>query len=524
MVVIRTTENQALNVFGENWKEELNFFSRVMGFSVENNDEVKIELNPDRPDLYSIMALHKAYLRFQNKKFLKGELKKSNRILISSSSQRKYAMAFEVHFKSNGQEIMQDSLAFTDKLSETTGRARRLFAFGLHDADHVHGNLNYCEGVSSFDFITFDEVSGNIWDLIANHEKGISYAGNLKGGKYLSITDNEGAISIPPLFNSKRTRIRGDTKTMLVDITSEDLKSLEVAARLSIGYFVNLGADIYVMETKGENALDIENLLRESHIAIEQSYIKKFLGFIPENVKMDSIFERMGYTKYDANTYTPFIGRVDIMGKADLMEDFVKAIELRNIPEAPLYSTFTGKPDLFNAMTEKLRSILLSLGLQEVINFVLTSKKIEDNEAVLIMNPKSEDYSAIRKSLFNGIMEFFKRNKHNGFPQKIFEIGDIIDQNAQKRVLSIGICSNSSSYSEIKGYLDSILGSVGIFNFTISAESLSGFINGRSGYITINNQRSGFIGEIHPETIKLYELELPAVYMQIDLDSLNGKI
>ncbi len=523
-MVIRITENQIFNTFGKNWKDDLGYFSRVMGFSVETGNDVKIELNPDRPDLYSIMALHRAYLKFIHKDFPIGKLKKSKRLLTLSSNQRKYAIAYEVHFSSKNQEIIQDSLAFTDKLSETTGRSRKMFAFGLHDIDHVHGNLDYGEGDTSFNFDTFDGVSGDIWELIQKHEKGIAYGRNLKNGKYPYFKDEQGAISIPPLFNSSRTRIRDQTESMLVDITAEDRRSLEIAARLSIGYFINLGADVSILETIGKYAIDTEELLKEKHITIDPSYIKKSLGLIPEEEKMDSLFERIGYEKYGSYVYTPFMGRVDIMGKADLMEDLVKAIELRNISEAPLYSKFTGKPDSFNALAEKLRSVMLSMGLQEVINFVLTSKSSADDGSIMIMNPKSEDYSAVRRSLFNGTMEFFKRNKHNGFPQKIFEIGDVIDQNVQKRLLSIGICSNSSSYSEIKGYLDALLSSAGIHNPVISSENLNGFINGRSGGIMINEKKSGFIGEVHPETIKAYELELPVVYMQIELQSLIRKL
>ena len=523
-MVIRITENQIFNAFGKNWKEDIGSFSRVMGFSVETGNDVKIELNPDRPDLYSILALQRSYLKFINRDFPIGMLKKSKRSLTSLSTQRKYAIAYEVHFRSKNKEIIQDSLAFTDKLSETTGRSRKMFAFGLHDLDHVHGNLDYREGDSSFNFDTFDGVSGDIWEMIRKHEKGITYGRNLKNGKYLYLNDEQGAISIPPLFNSSRTRIRDETESMLVDVTAEDRRSLEIAARLSIGYFINLGADVSILETIGRYAIDTDELLKEKHITINPSYIKKSLGFIPEEGKIDSLFEKIGYKKYGAYTYTPFMGRVDIMGKADLMEDLVKAIELRNISEVPLYSKFTGKPDPFNSATEKLRSVMLSMGLQEVINFVLTSKSSADGGSIMIMNPKSEDYSAVRKSLFNGTMEFFKRNKHNGFPQKIFEIGDVIDQNVQKRLLSIGICSNSSSYSEIKGYMDAILSNAGIRNPVISPENLNGFINGRSGCIMINGERAGFIGEIHPDTIKIYELELPVVYMQIELQALIRKL
>ncbi|MHB1648156.1 MAG: hypothetical protein ACYCR8_05390 [Cuniculiplasma sp.] len=520
MVVIRATSQEIQDVFGKDWNSNLISFSRIMGYSVELGDEIKIEMNPDRPDLFSLYSLYNSYRQYFGMKTSPGKISGSDRILKGRTDHRKWAAAFEVKFSSKDYSLIKDALNFTDKISDATGRSRKLFAFGIHDLDEISGDIEYLESSSVFEFETFDGIKGNIYELIKNHEKGKEYSKHLWDEGFLLLRDKKGIISVPPLFNSWRTRVKERSQNLLVDITAEDKKSLETALRLSVGYFINSGAEIRLMKSDNGD-FDINELISRRKSKLTPVMIRKYIGIKSSEEDIEKNLRKMGYKKTSTSEFEIFTGRTDVMGSVDLMEDFLKGMGLDQIPESPLYSSFTGSQENTNLMSHNARKILLSMGLQEVVNFVLTSPKANQSGGLKILNAKSGEYSEARSDLLNGILEFFQRNKHNGFPQKIFEVGDIIENGNQSKAIAIGICSSNSSYSEMKGYMDSLISSTSVSNFKVLQDDIKHFIKGRSGVIEKNGKICGFIGELHPDKIKELGLELPISFLQVDLHSLS---
>lgn len=74
--------------------------------------------------------------------------------------------------------------------------------------------------------------------------------------------------------------------------------------------------------------------------------------------------------------------------------------------------------------------------------------KKDENEAVLLANPKTVEYQVVRTSLMPGILKTIGSNKHLPLPIKIFEVSDVVlrDETLERRARNQrNICALYSS-------------------------------------------------------------------------------
>lgn len=520
LVVLRESKQNVEKIIGPDWEESLLMFSRVIGFSLEIDEEIKLEFNPDRPDLFSLYSLKESMENFAGNVRKRGTLNSSKRLLQNNKpASREFAAAFEVDYQQSEIGAILDSVNYLDRLSETVGKKRKQFAFGVHDNNKISGNITYDWIDTASDFETYDLKSGKLRDLLNEHPKGIEYKNilevNMDTGKIWALNDEKGPISIPPFFNSGRTRVDQNTKNILVDITSTSLYGLIQGLRLSLGYFQKLGIDCKLL-----SSMDTEyakNKLNEMEMEINKNAFIELTGIKSDERDIMSNLTKMGYSGDIKKVKVP-LERIDVMGMEDLIEDFVKAYGINNIKEKPLVSSFTGKFEDMNYFSSKLRNLMVSLGFQEVINFVLRGNGGDDS--IKILNTKSDEYSILRKDMLYGFLDFYQRNKQYGFPQKIFEIGDVFLRGNQYRSLGVSTSGRHSNYSEIKGYLDRLLNAFTDIKPLIVAHKSEELIDGRSGIIEVNGIEIGLIGEANPELIGKYTFNFPVTYFQINLEKL----
>lgn len=503
MVVVRV-EKERLSSKGLSL-EELDKFSRVIGFSIESDEEIKIELNPDRPDLYSLDSIID-----QMKIYSKGECEYGHIKIINFEYEKPERRPFFAFFTVNNAKIDQeDFLEFCDRISENSGRSRKGFAIGVHDLDNVSFPIKYGFVNPDEIFRTFDDITGKISDLVMKHEKGKMYANENDLKKPLAVMDNIGIISVPPLFNSYRTRVDGNTKRFLVDITAEDEHYLRIGISLTAFYFLRKKLDI-ILYTEFKK-------FTEMKIKFNESELYGILGGPVKNT--DFHLKRMGYVPREQYIVVP-IGRVDVMGPIDIYEDVFKSAGLDIIPELPPKNYLEGKPEIHNQIRRNLRSYLLSLNLQEVMTFFLQGNNQNNRSGYDILNPKSEDFSSMRTDFIDNHLKFLSINKKNPYPQKIFEIGDVIQDSKQVMSLAITIAGEGSSYSKIKGYLDSIFYGFSVKDYKIENDGFEFFINGRAGYINVNGKSVGYIGEVDPLKLKSLYMDIPVSHLFIMLDQI----
>lgn len=520
MVVIRSNKEIFKRILGEGFSEKLFAYSRIIGFSFEeNHEELKIEFNPDRPDLFSSLSLITSIKTYFENPQRRGDILTTQRKLMNKNpKQRPHIIAFEVEIGDEKKDVSNDAVEYLDRIGESAGKKRKLFAFGVHDLNKVEGDLIYEETSINDEFETFDDRRAAISDLINEHQKGKEYSYLVfRSGdeKICSLQDINGIISVPPLFNSKKTRVDNKTHSLLIDITANTMEGLILGTKLGVGYFTKLGFNVKFLYD--ENANDIFGSLRNDQYSVDSESINKISGLNVSEQKIPEYLKRMGYDIKGKKIVVP-IERIDVMGYEDITEDFIKAYGLNKIKPKELTSNFVGKLDELNVFTSKVRQLIIEMGFQEIMNFVLRSK--DGDQSLEIINAKSEDFSKLRKNLIGGILEFYQRNMQYGYPQKIFEIGEIFIEGKQERRLAVSVCSRHANYSDIKGYLDTFVQTFGINKMEVQRSELEEFLSGRNGFIEIDRENMGFIGEISPEIIREYSFNFPVTYFEISLSKL----
>jgi len=177
-----------------------------------------------------------------------------------------------------------------------------------------------------------------------------------------------------------------------------------------------------------------------------------------------------------------------------------------------------------------VREIVVGFGYQEVVSAVLTNKdylyrkmNIEDSGTIEIEDYMSETYSAVRSWVLPNLMEVFSKNKHVTFPQKIFEEGLANSLKGEKieefNRIAVAVSNEDANYTEIRQVLDSIMKLLGL-HYDIEEADHNSFIEGRAGRAIVKGKKVAYLGEINPEVLSRWGLEMPVAALELNLTEL----
>ena len=82
--------------------------------------------------------------------------------------------------------------------------------------------------------------------------------------------------------------------------------------------------------------------------------------------------------------------------------------------------------------------------------------------------------------------------------------------------LGITLCHSTADYTEAKKVIDAILSSVGLIPKYESTTHKT-FIPGRVARVSVGNKKVAYIGEIHPQVIRNFEMDSPIVAIELNL-------
>ena len=216
--------------------------------------------------------------------------------------------------------------------------------------------------------------------------------------------------------------------------------------------------------------------------------------------------------------------RTDILHPIDIAEDVAIGYGYENFKEEiPNISTI-GEESKIHEFIRKISGILTNLGLIETNSYHLinneaqTKKTLNHIKVIELLNPVNLEYNSLRAWILPSLLEILKNNKHNEYPQNIFEIGTIFNP---KENFSLGILlsNNNVSFSNIKQILDVLFRSLNL-EYKIKDHIHETFIKGRIGNIICKNKELGFLGEIHPLVLENFELENPVVALEVNINEL----
>ena len=533
MVVLEIDKNDLLNLIGKELTDE-QIEETLFLLKVEtkiNEDKITCELNPDRPDMFSVEGMAR-----EMKGFLGIETGMVNYLISDSNIVLKREKADVRPFISCAiikdvkltDELIKSLMQLQEKLHTSIGRNRKKVAIGVHDFDNIKPPLVY-KDVSDEKFVPLNETREmNIKQILEEHPKGVDYA-HLVKDIYPLIYDKEGVISFPPIINSERTKVTENTKNLFIDVTGTDERAVNQILNIVVCNTVERSGKILTVKVSGKKTPDLE----PKGIGVNVSEIDSLLGLDLSEKDVAEILERMRYKiiKFRGGKIEILIPpyRTDILHIIDVVEDVAIGYGYNNIqPILPKIATIGGLSEL-EKLSTKIRELMIGLGFQETLNFILSNnennstKMKTDGKMVEILNPVSSEYNVCRTWLLPSLMKVLSANKHREYPQKIFEIGDcvVLDEGTETgtktiRKLAAVISYDNTNLTEMKSIVEAVLKDFD-YKYEIRDFNHPSFIETRCGEILVNEKQIGFFGEIHPEVLTNWELEKPVIGFEIEI-------
>ena len=220
--------------------------------------------------------------------------------------------------------------------------------------------------------------------------------------------------------------------------------------------------------------------------------------------------------------------RNDILHPIDVVEDILIGYGYNSIKTNKPEMSVVGFDNPETAHIDKVRDVCVGMGLQEVLTFTLTSKEKQfemigenENGFVEISNPVSANRSIFRKNIYPELLEFLSKNKHNEYPQKIFEVGKTIEldnstdtKTAEKTKVCVVMANKGYGFTQIKSVFDAICKEMQIA-CTIKESTNKAFKEGKSAEII--GQSKGIFGELDEKTTEAFGIKQPVIVLEMEI-------
>lgn len=507
-----------------------------------NEQEIELEILPNRPDLFSLHGFANALASFLGKKISRvpkiNRPKKNYEVIIDKSALniRPYtACAIVKNLKFDDKKI-KEIIDVQEKIHATLGRNRKKIAIGIYPLEKIILPIKL--EARDPEEIKFQPLEAdremNGMQILREHPTGRDYAHLLEGmEKFPIFVDAAGEIlSMPPIINSHKTgKVTEATKDIFIECSGFNLEILEKTINILAKMFADMHGEVYAMNIKHPKGNYITPDFTPEKIKISLDNVNKMLGLNLKEAEMKKLLEKMGY-KYKKGFVLAPSWRTDIIHEVDIIEDIAIAYGYNNfIPYIPNIS-FAGQESDIEIKKRKIAEILTGLNMLEISSYHLTTSEdqykktgIKPEEIIEIENSKTE-YNILRRDLMHYALKTLGHNVDASYPQSIFEIGKVFAKDEKEEVgiketerLCIALAGQTANFTEIKQAFDYLARMLGK-DYKIASGKNPYFIDGRCGEIILNGKKIGYLGEISLQILANLKIKMPVSALEIDIHEL----
>ncbi|MCH5289463.1 MAG: phenylalanine--tRNA ligase subunit beta [Treponema sp.] len=524
---------------------------------------IKIELNDtNRPDLWSTagvarqLRVHGGGRRSDFSRFLSraGSLKDcGGRVAYVDEAVkdvRPFMVSFVISGKALDDPMLKDIIQTQEKLCWNFGRKRKTISMGVYRVENITWPVHYTAvdpDKTSFVPLQCTEPM-TCRQILTDHPKGRDYGWILKDAKrFPLLTDDKGEVmSMAPIINSATLGAVkvGDTGLM-VELTGSEMEPLILSANIVACDFADAGYEIlpvkvvHPYETGFGREIVVPFFFQQDTKATLSS-INKLLGGTLTKAQVLDALARMDNTvsARDVNgdvefTVTPPAYRNDFLHEVDVIEDVMIGMGL-DFFKAQRPNDFTvGKLSDVTIFSRKTKEIMVGLGYQEMIFNYLGSKRdyidrmnVDATDVIEIANPMSENYQFVRPSIIASLLRAESAAANALFPHKIFEIGKVAflapeENTGTKTVQSLGFmtAANNANFNDLASEVSSLLYFLD-HKYEVKEVADPRFIPGRQAAILVDGKQVGIFGEVHPQVLENWQITVPCVAGEINLEAL----
>jgi phenylalanyl-tRNA synthetase beta chain len=270
------------------------------------------------------------------------------------------------------------------------------------------------------------------------------------------------------------------------------------------------------------------------------------LGFPIADEEAESVLTRLNLRPHSVGervlrVQIPFYRYEDLKREVDVIEELGRILGYERIPALPpAGSTTQGKDSPEGAFAERVRTILLGAGLQEVVSHTLEPlNPMQPSPPVELRNPMSDDLRSLRASILSGLVFAADYNRRRGITDlHLFEIGRVFQYDASpsggfRERLALGILMTGALHAPhwsgkppvadfyaLKGVVEHLLAMLGI-EAAFEPGQDKRFHPGRVADVVAQGVWLGRLGELHPELQRRYELRKRVYLAEFDMEVLQ---
>ena len=390
------------------------------------------------------------------------------------------------------------------------------------------------------------------------------------------VCDTAGALSIAGVMGGEESEVTASTRNVLLEganwnyinirrtLASQKMTS-EAGYRFSRGLHpamapegVKLGLKRMLEWGGGEisqGLIDEYPLpYQDPTVTITPHDVKRLLGIELSAKQIAGLLEPLEFkcqveenrVKAQSPDYRVDIG-TGVVGLADVMEEVARMYGYDNIPSTrmdDILPTQRGNPIL--EKEERIREVLVGLGLQEVINSRLTTPErearllpegSEDKQPpyVRVANPMTQERSTLRRSLLASVMETVEHNVRLRDRLAMFEIGPVFwpkdgeelpEEPLRLAIAMTGLRQTPNwdfpaekviDFYDLKGVLEALAAMLHIPAVHYEPADVATFHPGKCARMCSGEVELGVFGELHPRVKDHFDL-LSAPVEAADLD------
>jgi len=291
---------------------------------------------------------------------------------------------------------------------------------------------------------------------------------------------------------------------------------------------------------------------KDSVVGVTSKDVKRLLGIDLTLEQIAGLLSRLEFKCEITNnqlqvTAPPHRMDIDegVVGLADVLEEVARSFGFENIPTTTMADALP--PQIGNPIyewEERLRDLLVAIGLQEVVAYRMTSPereaRISANENhVRIANPIAPERSVLRRSLLTSVLEVAEKNA-KAESIAMFEVGSVFepvknDLPNEPRKLAIVLTGArigsawdvknppAFDFFDMKGRVGLLLAGLRFADIVYAeAGGTSHLHPGKSAEVKVNGEVVGVFGELHPLAKEKFEFgDSPVIVAEFDLEKLR---
>ncbi len=461
---------------------------------------------------------------------------------------------------------------------------RRLSAAGQRPINNVVDITNYVMLLTSQPMHAFDLDKirgGKLVIRAAEDGETITTLDDVErelDNQMLLVCDGEGPSAIAGVMGGQVSEVSESTTNVLLEIASWNGPNIhrtsqklglrsEASGRFEKGLSPQLPLEVQEIATKlmveltgarlVSATIDVAGEIPQPEpIELRASRVEGLLGTAIPLERCAEILERLDFAVEiggdSLRATPPHYRAADVTREADLIEEVARIEGVDSFPATlPSAPTAIGRFSRSQKMKRGIEDQLTARGFSEAITWSFSSEEALarlapggslPGERLRIANPLSEEQSVMRPLVLGGLLEVAKHNFARGADAvRLFEVGTVyggtVSEPVEHATLALLLSGSPQQptwragerepgdFYALKGAIEGVAALTGV---AIGFDQLDGsehpyLIPGRAARLTIDGANAGFLGEIHPQVAKAFDLS-GGVAAELDLDQLSAAL